>query len=146
MQDILSDVSETVVIPAVEANLREEMACFGRYLPGGELHEDPEMQWIITSFICAVLRTSLIAGNVDAKIDATLDHFRERCSSMGWEISPSTQPPDLIQYLQAQGFTLGHDQPVMVADLQALNEDSVTPTNLRITGVDSQELLRTYCN
>ncbi len=67
------------------------MACFGRYVAGGELHEDPEMQWIITRFICAVLRTSLIAGNVDAKIDATLDHFRERCSSMAWKVSPSAQ-------------------------------------------------------
>src|SRR5207249_258536 len=44
------------------------------------------------------------------------------------------------------GFTLVHDQPVMVADLQALNEAYVAPTNFHITVVDTQEMLQTYCN
>src|SRR5438105_1681362 len=116
-EHILLDMTETALVPAVEANVREEMACFGRYLPGGELHEDAEMQWIRTSFICAVLRTSLGEGDSGAKIDAVLEHFRQCCTSMGWEVSPSTQPVDLLTYLQVRGFTLLHEHLAMVADL-----------------------------
>ena len=33
---------------AVEANFAEEMACFGRGLPGATFHQDEELTWFLT--------------------------------------------------------------------------------------------------
>jgi ribosomal protein S18 acetylase RimI-like enzyme len=145
MGEILQDMLAPVLIAAAEANLAEEMAAFGRYLPGAELHEDPEMQWIISPLFNAVVRTCIVPGDIDARIDETLAYFRSRhASSIGWSVSPSTRPSNLAAYLLAHGLTLVEDQSIMAANLQTLHEDMVTPPNLRIEEVSDQEMLKQY--
>jgi GNAT superfamily N-acetyltransferase len=147
MSEILQDLSEQVVIAAIEANLAEEMASFGRYLPGAELHEDPKMQWIITRLFNAVIRTQLTTTEVASRLDATLAHFKARgVTSMGWAVSPSTRPADLVTYLEARGFKHLEERLCMAVDLQALHEDSTTPANLRITRVGDEGMLKIYAN
>ena len=147
MNQILQDMSEQAVIAAIEANLAEEMASFGRYLPGAELHEDPEMQWIITNLFNAVIRTQITTTEIASRLDATLAHFKARgVTSMGWSVSPSTRPADLVTQLQARGFKHLEDHLCMAADLQALDEDNATPENLRITRVGDEEMLKTYAH
>ena|SRR5579859_73322 len=145
MDAILQDVSAPALTTAAESNLAEEMAAFGRYLPAAELHEDPETQWIITPLFNAVLRTSIVTGNIEARIDEILAHFRTRhVSSIGWSVSPSTRPSNLATYLQARGLTLVEKQSVMAANLQALREDITAPLNFRIEEVSNQEMLEQY--
>ncbi len=145
MNEILEDMSEQAVIAAIEANLAEEMASFGRYLPGAELHEDAELQWIITDLFNAVIRTQIVGANSDARLDATLAYFKSRgVTRMGWAVGPSTQPADLVVYLQARGFKHREDQMGMAADLQALREDVATLANLQITRVSDEAMLQTY--
>jgi ribosomal protein S18 acetylase RimI-like enzyme len=147
MNQILQDLSEQAVIAAIEANLAEEMASFGRYLPGAELHEDPEMQWIITNLFNAVIRTQITTTEIASRLDATLAHFKAQgVTSMGWSVSPSTRPADLVTQLQARGFKHLEDHLCMAADLQVLHEDNATPENLRITRVGDEKMLKTYAH
>jgi hypothetical protein len=37
-----------VIMAAIDANKAEEVAAFGRYLPGAEFHEDEEVRWYLT--------------------------------------------------------------------------------------------------
>ncbi|MFL5628496.1 MAG: GNAT family N-acetyltransferase [Ktedonobacteraceae bacterium] len=143
----MQDISEQAIIAAIEANLAEEMASFGRYLAGAELHEDAEMQWIITDLFNAVIRTQITGADIDARLDATLAHFKSRgVTTMGWAVSPSTQPTNLVTYLQARGCKHFQDQMGMAADLQALHEDVTTPANLHITRVSDETMLQTYAH
>jgi ribosomal protein S18 acetylase RimI-like enzyme len=147
MNEILQNMSEQAVIAAIEANLAEEMASFGRYLAGAELHEDPEMQWIITNLFNAVIRTQITTTEIASRLDTTITHFKARkVTSMGWAVSPSTRPADLVTYLQARGFKHLEDHLCMAADLQALHEDSATPANLRINRVSDEGMLKIYAH
>ena len=59
MNKILTSLSSDHLSEAMEANFTEEMASFGRGLPGAILHEDDELLWIYTGrrHLNGVLRT-----------------------------------------------------------------------------------------
>src|SRR5436853_5490875 len=48
MSIILHDLAMPAVAGAIDTNLSEEMAWFGRAEPRGELHKTPELLWIYT--------------------------------------------------------------------------------------------------
>lgn len=148
MSEILQDITSPALIPAIEANLAEEMATFGRNLPGAELHEDAELLWFSTglpkSGLNCVLRTQFTAGNIDAKIDALVAHFQERQVPISWSIGPSTQPANLGRYLKAHGFRHIRDGTGMAVDLQALHEDVATPAGLTIEEIVDTEMLQQW--
>ena len=149
MDTILQDMSLLApVIAAIDANFAEEMAAFGRYLPGAELHEDPEVEWFITglpsSLFNGVLLTNIHSDDIDAKIEEIQGHYKARRVPMSWGVGQSTRPANLGTYLEAHGFTYVDSQDGMAADLRALNEDIVTPYGLRIDVVRDQEMLKLY--
>ena len=151
MTDILRDFSEPALMLAVEANFTEEMAIFGRYLPGAELHDEEETQWFITglpsSGFNGVLRTHFKTGtanDIDKKIDVMLSYFKARQVPMHWAVSQATQPANLGTYLQAHGLTFTGDNTEMVLDLLVMNENLPTHPALTITEVDDLEMLKLW--
>ncbi len=48
MSLILQNLATPAIGEAIVANFTEEMACFGRGLPQGELHKTPELLWFLT--------------------------------------------------------------------------------------------------
>lgn len=135
----------------MEANLSEEMACFGRGLPGAERYETPELLWFRTDRpdLSGVLRTCFASEEktyVEAKIRATLDYFQASKIGMGWSVGPTTRPADLGTYLQKFGFTYKGDSTGMAIALQALGETPALPTGLTITEIEDSESLKVIRN
>lgn len=56
-----------------------------------------------------VLSAQLAPDDIDARIEATLTHFRSRRLPMSWRIGPSSQPADLGKHLMAHGLTYTGD-------------------------------------
>src|SRR5690348_14309788 len=104
------DIGTPAMLAALEANAGEEIACFGRGIPGAELHDDAELTWFITHrrYLNGVVRTQLVhsdASYVDAQIRALCTHFAAQKVSMNWAISPITTPYNMASRLLANGFT-----------------------------------------
>src|SRR5229473_3586945 len=127
MDTILQDMSLLApVIAAIDANFAEEMAAFGRYLPGAELHEDPEVQWFITglpsSLFNGVLLTNILSDDIDAKIEEILAYYKARRVPMSWGVGQSTRPANLGTYPEAHGFSYVHSQDGMAVILSATKD------------------------
>ena len=147
MEEILWKLSTPAIIAAIEANLAEEMATFGRYFPGAELHEDEEVRWFSTGLSTAfngVLRTHITSDDIDARIDEVVGYFKRRHLPLTWPVGPMALPPNLASYLEAHGFTHSHYSTGMAADLQAMPEENVTPGDFRVEVVSNLALLETY--
>jgi GNAT superfamily N-acetyltransferase len=148
MGEILQDTTSPALAAAVEANMVEEMAVFGRYLPGAELHEEREITWFITglpnSMFNGVLRTRFTIDSIDAKIEQTLGLFKARQVPMAWPVSQATQPGNLGMYLKAHGLTSIGTSTSMVLDLPAMNADLPTHPDLIIEEVSDPETLKLW--
>lgn len=143
VEDMLATIME-----AIDANLAEEVASFGRYLPGAELHEDEEAQWYLTGLPSSLFNGVLLArfaeGDIDAKIERTLKPFKERGLPASWGVGPYTRPTNLGAYLEAHGLRQVDVSTGMAVDLHALNEEIEAPRGLRVEVVSDQEMLRHY--
>ncbi len=149
MSKILLDLSAPTLPAAIGANFSEEMASLARGLPGGELHEDLEIQRFYTgrSGFNGILHTSLARNDkayVDAKIEETLDYFKAHNVQIGWPVWLSTQPTDLGTYLLAHGLTRRNDHVQMVLDMFAINEATPTVEGLTIKEITDQETLQLW--
>lgn len=106
MSKIFHNLAEPGLLAAVESNFAEEMACFGRSLPGGILHQDEELMWFLTgpNGPNGILLTNFIhddQNHIDKRIDETLNLFKARqVREVGWRIGPTSNPPDLANYLE----------------------------------------------
>ncbi len=74
MSAILQDLATPALEEAIEANLTEELACFGRGLPQAELHTTPELFWLFTGRLGlnGILLSTFASDDktyIDAKID-----------------------------------------------------------------------------
>ena len=102
MSEILKDSSTPRLIAAIEANLFELLAGWGRS-PLGELHDGPDMMRYVTGIphplFNGVFRARFDQGGIDPGIDETLRYFRFRQLPMTWWFTPSTRPSDLGERL-----------------------------------------------
>ena len=154
MSQILQDFAEPALMLAVEANFAEEMAVFGRYLPGAELHDNEEVEWFITGLpyplFNGVLRTHFTTGaagkteDIDRKIDAILSHFKARRIPMDWAVSQASQPANLGAYLEAHGLSYLGANTAMVLDMRAMHVGLPTHPNLKIEEVNDLEALKLW--
>lgn len=148
MDEILQTMSTPAIIAAIEANFAEEMAAFGRHLPGAELHESMEVSWFFTGLPSAsfngVLRTHITSDDIDASINAVVEYFKTRHAPLTWSVGPTTLPTNLATYLKAHGFIQVHENTGMAVDLQSLPDEVPTPHHFRITAVDDLDALKTY--
>ena len=108
---ILRDLAMPRLADAIEANLADEMAWFGRAHPQGELHKTPELLWITDEFW--VIRMPCFAlpalasdkpSYLSSQIDAMRHFFAERGYSFGWTTGPSTRPLAFAELLESSGF------------------------------------------
>lgn len=150
MDEILQDTSPPAVIAAIEANLAEEMATFGRYYPGAELREDSEIEWFITglpsTLLNGVLRTRFDEANADAKIAQVIDLFTARNVPISWGVGTTDRPTDLGKRLEARGFVRVHTETGMAADLLTLYEGGTIPSNFSIVEVSNLAFLKQYAH
>lgn len=147
MSNIIQSPGSPGLIEAIDANLSEEMAYFGRGLPHGELHETPELLWFFTgqSGPNGVLRTRLASDTreyVEAKIAQIISFFKARQASFDWSIGPTTRPANFAAFLQARGFTYDNYSTGMAVDLLSINEDIPVNRELVITEIEDSETLK----
>ena len=145
MSEIVQDLSTPALVRAIEANLCETWAYFGHW-PQAEVYDGPDMLRVITGvpfpWCNGIFRTQLSPEETDAKIEATLTHFKARHLPLIWWTGPSTRPADLGERLQAHGLWHAEDAPGMAVDLLALPEELPTPSGLTIEPVGDVETLK----
>lgn len=144
---ILQNLTSPAIEEAIEANLSEEMACFGRGQPQSELHNTSELLWIYAGQRGpnAVLYSRFASDDamyIHAKIDEMLDFYRMRDVDFDWTIGPSTRPTDLATMLERRGFVYSDNTTGMAVDLQALNENIYINPDLSITEIEDLETLK----
>jgi ribosomal protein S18 acetylase RimI-like enzyme len=147
MNMILQNLASPAIEEALEANLTEELVCFGRGLPQAELHKTPELVWFFTgqSGPNGVLWSRFARADkkyVNAKIDEMLAYFKARQVPFGWTIGPSTRPDNLATFLEAHGFRYQDRTLGMAADLLALNENIPLNQELIIREIEDPETLK----
>jgi ribosomal protein S18 acetylase RimI-like enzyme len=147
MSVILQNLASPEIEEAIEANLCEEMAYFGRGLPQGELHKTPELLWIYTGSRGpnAVLYSRFTSDDstyIHAKIEEMQEFFKTRNVDFGWTTGPSTRPTNLANMLETRGFVYCESTTGMAIDLQALNENIYLNPDLTITEVEDLETLK----
>jgi GNAT superfamily N-acetyltransferase len=149
MNTIIQELGTPAMMRAMEANFTEEMMCFGRVLPGGEIHEDAELGWFYTGrpHLNDVTYTHLAQNTyqyVNTKINEVFAYFSPRNVSVAWVISPISQPAQLGEVLEARGFTHVGGDSNMAVDLQLMNESISVPENLVIREIEDAETLKIH--
>lgn len=149
MITIIQELGTPSMMRAMEANFTEEMICFGRVLPGGEIYEDAELGWFYTGrpHLNDVTYTHLAQDTdeyVNKKISEVLTYFSPRNVSVAWVISPITQPAQLATSLEARGFTRVGGDSNMAIDLHQMNENIPAPSDLLIKEIEDTETLKLH--
>ena len=116
MKDAFMDKAHLVT--AMEENYLAYATYFSR-VPYLELRESPDITLIMSKEIRLwniVTRTRLASTTVTATIEAILSRFEALDLPLTWHILPSTQPPNLVDYLEAWNFLLFDEEPHMVIE------------------------------
>ncbi len=146
--DIRLDSDAPEVPAAIEAIMCEEVGVFARYLPGAELHSEPDITWWITGrphpMYNGVWLARLADGDSDRRIEAILAPFQARGVPCGWSVGPTTRPADLADRLEAHGLRLVASQTAMTLDPRQMREDFAAPPDLRVTVVQDLDALRAW--
>src|SRR5271166_1052381 len=145
---MLRDPASPVVPAAIEAIMCEEVAVFGRYLPGAELHTEPDVTWWLTGrshpMYNGIWFANLALDQIDQRIEAILAPYRARGVPCGWSIGATTYPPDLASRLESHGLRRVASQTAMTLDLRQMHEDFATPPHLRIEPVRETHALEQW--
>src|SRR6266849_9095209 len=144
MSIILESLAMPAIADAIENNLIEEMACFGRALPQGELHKTPELLSFYTGAEGpnGVLYSRFAREDVRyvmASVDATLEYFGMRGVTFGWTVGPSTRPANVAAILESRGFVYSTSTTGMAIDIPTMREDIQLNVELSITEIKDLE-------
>lgn len=136
---------------AVCANFAEEMACFGRAIPGAELHENSELLWFaVTPTLNGVLCSRFTQDDpayIEQRIQAIIQYYTKRqARSFGWTLDPASQPVHLRELLLRQGFIHVHDDAIMTLRLSEREQNVVTSPTLAIREVSNAQELQQLCD
>ncbi len=144
---ILEQMALPALVEAIENNLNEEMAWFGRALPQAELHTTPELLSLYTGAggPNAVLYARFASEDgryVAAGIDEVMEYFGARGVTFGWTVGPSARPAQLASLLESRGFTYSASTTGMAVDMLAMREDVPHNTELSVTEIQDLAHLR----
>jgi hypothetical protein len=148
MGAISQDLSTAGMAAAIEANW---VGVFGlwSHTPSIEVHDDePDLRWYITPGVPVPLFNHVYFSrlaqdeNFDARIEGVIASFAEQEVPFMWSVGPFTQPPDLGARLESRGLSRADELPGMAVDLQAINEDIPSPSDLATERVSNTEVLR----
>ncbi len=137
---------------AVEANFAEEMACFGRGLPGATFHRDEELTWFLTgpkgpNGVLLTTFTNTDDTHINARIIETLNLFKSRqIQEIGWRVGPTAYPPNLSNYLQAHGLIHRATMTCMLLETASTQSQVTGPAKLLIKEVTDEETLKVKCD
>ena len=125
MTDILTDLSNTKLIHAIEANLSAWIPALGRL--GRSSSEEPRgvnrsMVDIPSALFNSIMDAQLEQEKVDSTIQYIVSDARSRNVPLLWWVGPSTEPADLESQLEKFGFHVDDDGPGMAVDLRTMNE------------------------
>lgn len=138
MPGIIERIEPATIARVIEANINAYLLSFA-WLPGAVLHDDADSTWVDSGVASATLnsivRAHFTPGTVDAQIESTLAHFKQRNLPVTWHIGPTTQPPDLGQALLAHGMTHSEDEPGMAVELASIQDNVLPPDGLTIREV-----------
>ncbi len=137
---------------AVEANFAEEMACFGRGLPGATFHQDEELTWFLTgpkgpNGVLLTAFTHTNDAHIHTRITETLDMFKfKHVQEIGWRVGPTAYPSDLSSYLQAHGLIHRATMTCMLLETANVLPEPTMPPELVIEEVADEETLKVKCD
>ncbi|PWT71801.1 MAG: N-acetyltransferase [Chloroflexi bacterium] len=152
MTAILADMSsKDALAGAVEANMAEQFAYFGRS-PRADIDDSPELLRFISGIpipeyngmIRARLSPELAPDAVQSRIQAAIASFAELRQPFFWWVGPTSTPSDLGGYLTAAGLVYLGDGPGMAVDLHALDERQPESPGLSIVPVADERTLRDW--
>jgi len=132
------------VIRQVELNIWEVWSNFGRG-PGCALHDEGDVLWFETPIPVVPYNTVMkfqVQENIDQKIDAIVNYFRERHVTQLWFVHPSASPKDLPERLLKRGLQEAELAPGMARSLENLLEPPPLPEGVEIRRAVTQEDLR----
>lgn len=148
MHQIVQDLSESSLVPAIESNLCDFIPLFSA-LPRAEVFDTPELLGSITPIpyptFNSIVRARLHPDTADRAIASAVNRGRERGVPMLWWAGPSSRPFDLGARLEEHGFLPAETPPGMAADLHALPDWTGGSPGLRIEEVGNEEMLRMWC-
>jgi GNAT superfamily N-acetyltransferase len=147
MSMILEQLAAPALIEAIESNLIEEMAWFGRALPQAELHKTPELLSFYTGVggpngVLYARFASEDVRYVTTRIDDVMEYFEARGVTFGWTVGPSVCPAQLVSILESRGFVYSASTTGMAVDMLAMREDVPRNTGLSVTEILDLEHLR----
>lgn len=146
VEKILTDTSKPALTAAIEANLFAMFTSL-RNWPEAEIHDTPELLWLITEIpfplFNSVFRARLQSDKIDDAIDSILAEYAAKNVPMMWWTGPSTQPSDLGSILSERGFDFSAN-PGMAIDLGSLPEDYPLPEDFQIKKVENKEELEIW--
>jgi GNAT superfamily N-acetyltransferase len=151
MADILMNPSPDALVTAVEDNMTEQFAYFGRS-PRAEIADTP--QWLrcrsgipiaeYNGVMRARFPVSTRPEALASTVQAAIDYFAGHRQSFLWWIGPSTSPSLLATQLNACSFTHLEDGPGMAMHLNSLPEEIPAPRGLVIVSVRNVASLRDW--
>lgn len=148
MSKILRSLTDPGLLAAIDANFGEEVGCFGRSLPGAELHVEPEMSWfqLGRNNPNGILRSSFVDRDADYihnKIKQIINHFQQQgIYDISWCTGPTTIPANLDTYLQTYHFQHRSTTHGLALQIPAEISTPPYPQDLVITEVENAESLR----
>lgn len=149
MDERVQTLDSPRLIAALEANLEEEMMCFGRGLGGGEIYNDGEIEGFFTgrAYLNGILRTHLKrqeASYMKDRIKTVKHYFREKqVNKIGWSLGRDCQPVNMASHLERQGFVLLNDENIgMALDVEAMRVEEQEVAGLEIREIVDLEGLQ----
>lgn len=147
MSDILRDFSKTSVIEAMEENLNSLIYMLARW-PRATVHIDEVIKWSVTDvpfpLFNSITSARLAPESVDTTVQSIIAQAKSRNVPLLWWVGPSTQPPDLVKYLEQHGFVCDEQSPGMAIDLVSLRVDLPAPAELTVSLVKDAQVLKQW--
>ena len=149
---ILKDHSDSAINDSVEANLISFFVLW-KSMPNVELYTGDDMFRIFTGLshplMNGIVRAQFDDENLEAKIEETIDFFKQRSVPFMWWIGPASRPKDLREILGSFGLTkLEFDNPGMALDLRELDEamfhEAINYSNVTIKQVQTADELQKW--